>query len=74
MKNPIENKIVKYGVWLICYGLLVAYFLFIVQTKIIKREDLNLNTDDYIIMGGALTLLITYEAARAFLKRKAESK
>lgn len=74
LKNTVDHKVTKWFVRGITGILLGAYTLYIIQTKIIKREQLDLGADDWWIMGVSLAVWIAFEAVVAFIKRKAESK
>lgn len=71
--NALDNKITKWFVRGLTGIILGSYTFFIVQTKIILREDLNFHGDDWWVIGGSLAIWIAFEAVRAYLKRKAES-
>ena len=72
MKNPIENKIVKWFIRTLTGIILGAYTLTIIQSKIILREDINLNGDDWTIIGGCLVVWLAFESAVAWLKKKTQ--
>jgi len=72
MKNPLENKIVKWFIRLLTGIILGAYTLTIVQTVVINKESINLNGDDWILIVGCMTIWLAFESAVAWIKRKAQ--
>ena len=71
MKNPLENKIVKWFIRILTGVILGAYTLTIVQKVVIKSEPLNFNGDDWMIIVGCLVIWLAFESAVAWLKKKA---
>lgn len=72
MKNPIENKIVKWFIRVLTGIILGAYTLTIVQKVVIADEPLAFSGQDYGIIIGCLTIWLAFESAVAWLKRKVE--
>lgn len=66
-----DNKIAKWFVRVICGVILLAYMTHIIQVKVIERHELNLNADDWGILGVSMGIWIAYESVVAFLKKKA---
>ena len=71
MKNPIENKIVKWFIRGLTGIILGAYTLTIVQQVVIAKESVDLNGDDYTIIGACLVIWLAFESAVEWLKRRA---
>lgn len=72
MKNPLENKIVKWFIRVLTGIILGAYTLTIVQKVVIKNESIDLNGDDWMLIVGCLTIWLAFESAVSWLKRKAQ--
>lgn len=71
-KKALDNTITKWFVRGITGILLGAYAVYIIQTKVIKREQLDLHGDDWWIMGISLAVWVAYESVVQYLKNKAE--
>ena len=70
-KKALDSTITKWFVRGITGILLGAYCVYIIQTKIKKREQLDLHADDWWIMGISLAVWVAYESVVQYLKNKA---
>lgn len=65
------------GIWVVrVFGtiLLGSYTFYAVQTKIIKEQEVDLNGDDWLLLGGSVAVWVAAEAFVAGIKRIANRK